>query len=88
MWQASDTCREKPISGRPHYQLYKYFPKMCYPTCGLEINLRRLKASKNIRLITMAEVSDVAGEAGNYKVSVTVQPRYINENCFYCLESF
>jgi len=22
----------------------RYFPKMCHPTCGLEINLRRLKA--------------------------------------------
>ena len=42
-------------------QLYKYFPKMCYPTCGLETNLRRLKANKNIRLYTMAEVSAGSG---------------------------
>lgn len=75
---------KNPSVGGRIAQLYKYFPKMCHPACGLEINLRRLKASKNIRLITMAEVSDVTGQAGNYKVSVTVQPRFINENCTAC----
>jgi len=75
---------KNPSVGGRITQLYKYFPKMCHPTCGLEINLRRLKASKNIRVITMAEVSDVAGETGNYKVNVTMQPRYINENCTAC----
>ena len=75
---------KNPSVGGRITQLYKYFPKMCYPTCGLEINLRRLKANKNIRLITMAEVDNVVGEAGNYTVSVTVQPRYINEKCTAC----
>ncbi len=75
---------KNPSVGGRITQLYKYFPKMCYPTCGLEINLRRLKASKNIRLYTMAEVSNVSGEAGNYKVSVTIQPRFINEKCTAC----
>jgi len=75
---------KNPSVGGRITQLYKYFPKMCYPTCGLEINLRRLKANKNIRLFTMAEVSNVAGEAGNYTVSVNIQPRYINEKCTAC----
>jgi quinone-modifying oxidoreductase subunit QmoA len=75
---------KNPSVGGRITQLYKYFPKMCYPTCGLEINLRRLKANKNIRLYTMAEVSAVSGEAGNYKVSVTLQPRFINEKCTAC----
>ena len=75
---------KNPSVGGRITQLYKYFPKMCHPTCGLEINLRRLKANKNIRLYTMAEVSNVTGEAGNYKVSVTIQPRFINEKCTAC----
>ena len=29
---------------------------MCHPTCGLEINLRRLKGNRNVRVLTMAEV--------------------------------
>ena len=75
---------KNPSVGGRITQLYKYFPKMCHPTCGLEINLRRLKANKNIRVISMAEVSAVTGEAGNYKVSVTVQPRFVHENCTAC----
>ena len=35
--------------------LYRYFPKMCHPTCGLEINLRRLKDNRNVRVMTMTE---------------------------------
>jgi quinone-modifying oxidoreductase subunit QmoA len=65
-------------------QLYKYFPKLCIPTCGIEIQLRRLKANKNVRLLTMAEVTKVEGEEGNYNVTVKVAPRYVNENCTAC----
>ncbi|WP_455204213.1 CoB--CoM heterodisulfide reductase iron-sulfur subunit A family protein [Kaarinaea lacus] len=75
---------KNPSVGGRITQLYKYFPKMCFPTCGLEINLRRLKANKNVRLITMAEVTSVSGDAGNYTVTVTKQPRFINENCTAC----
>ena len=35
--------RNPTLGGRTAL-LYRYFPKMCHPTCGLEINLRRLKA--------------------------------------------
>ncbi|MBF0469964.1 MAG: CoB--CoM heterodisulfide reductase iron-sulfur subunit A family protein [Gammaproteobacteria bacterium] len=65
-------------------QLYKYFPKLCYPSCGLEIQLRRLKANRNVRLITMAEVTSVSGDRGNYTVEVKLSPRYVNENCTAC----
>ena len=34
--------RSPTLGGRTAL-LYRYFPKMCHPTCGLEINLRRLK---------------------------------------------
>ena len=75
---------KSPTVGGRVGQLYKYFPKLCFPSCGIEIQLRRLKASKNIRLLTMAEVAKVEGEAGNYNVSVKVTPRYVNENCTGC----
>lgn len=65
-------------------QLYRYFPKLCHPTCGLEINLRRLKANRNVRVMTMSEVTKVAGESGNYTVSVKTAPRYVNERCTAC----
>ncbi len=43
--------RNASLGGRTAL-LYRYFPKMCHPTCGLEINLRRLKAKRNLRVPT------------------------------------
>ncbi|WP_303906190.1 CoB--CoM heterodisulfide reductase iron-sulfur subunit A family protein [Thiohalomonas denitrificans] len=77
---------KSPSVGGRVGQLYKYFPKLCIPTCGLEIQYRRLKANRNIRLISMAEVTDIKGEEGNYNISVKVAPRYVNENCTACGE--
>jgi quinone-modifying oxidoreductase subunit QmoA len=65
-------------------QFYKYFPKMCFPTCGLEINQRRTKMNPNITVLTMAEVTNLEGEAGNYNATITLSPRYINDNCTGC----
>ena len=75
---------KNPAVGGRVSQLYKYFPKLCHPSCGLEINLRRLKANKNVRLLTMTEVAEVSGEAGNYSVTLKTAPRYVNENCTAC----
>ena len=75
---------KNPTVGGRVSQLYKYFPKLCIPSCGLEINLRRLKANKNLRLLTMTEVSHVEGDTGNYKVTLKTAPRYVNENCTAC----
>ncbi len=41
--------------------LNRYFPKICHPTCGLEINLRRLKGNRNLRVMTQTEVVSVTG---------------------------
>ena len=57
---------------------------MLRATCGLEINQRRAKQNPNLRIITMAEVSDVNGEAGDYSVKVKISPRYVNDNCTAC----
>jgi len=39
---------KRPFIGGRVTQVYKYFPKLCFPTCGLEINQRRMNANKNI----------------------------------------
>jgi quinone-modifying oxidoreductase subunit QmoA len=75
---------KNPAVGGRVSQLYKYFPKLCHPSCGLEINLRRLKANKNVRLLTMTEVAEVSGDPGNYSVTLKTAPRYVNENCTAC----
>jgi len=59
---------------------------MCHPACGLEINLRRLKANPRIQVLTMAEVTGIAGDKGNYSVTVKLAPRFVNESCTACGE--
>jgi quinone-modifying oxidoreductase subunit QmoA len=75
---------KNPSLGGRVAQLYKYFPKLCFPTCGMEINQRRIKANRNLRVFTMAEVQAVSGSAGDYTVKVNIAPRYVNSNCTAC----
>jgi quinone-modifying oxidoreductase subunit QmoA len=64
--------------------LYRYFPKLCHPTCGLEINLRRLKGNRNVRVLTLAEVTKLAGTRGDFTATIRVSPRFVNANCTAC----
>lgn len=73
-----------PYLGGRVAQLHRYFPKLCPPTCGLEINFRRIRENPNIRFLTMAEVSQISGTAGNFEVTVQVAPRYVNDRCVAC----
>jgi len=77
---------KNPSLGGRVSQLYKYFPKLCHPTCGMEINLKRLKANKRIRVLTLAEVSAITGKPGDYTATLKISPRYVNENCTACGE--
>ena len=77
---------KNPYLGGRVAQLNQYFPKLCPPTCGLEINFRRIKDNPNIKVLTLAEVENVSGGPGSYNVSVKLNPRYVNENCTSCGE--
>jgi len=75
--------KEAYLGGRVA-RMNKYFPKLCPPNCGLEINFRRLKNNPLIQIVTLAEVEKVEGEAGNFEVSLRINPRYVNEKCTAC----
>ena len=75
---------KRPYVGGRVSQLYKYFPKLCFPTCGLEINQRRSRMNPNLTILTMAEVTGLKGEKGNYTATVKLSPRYVNDNCTAC----
>ncbi|MCP4748412.1 MAG: CoB--CoM heterodisulfide reductase iron-sulfur subunit A family protein [Desulfobacteraceae bacterium] len=75
---------KNPYLGGRVAQLNQYFPKLCPPTCGLEINFRRIKDNPRIKVFTQAEIEKVDGNTGNYKVAVKINPRYVNENCTCC----
>ena len=71
---------KNPYLGGRVAQLNQYFPKLCPPTCGLEINFRRIKDNPRVQVFTMAEVENIEGAPGNYTVTIRLTPRYVNEN--------
>ncbi|MHC1724572.1 MAG: FAD-dependent oxidoreductase [Syntrophobacteraceae bacterium] len=75
--------REPWLGGRVA-RMNKYFPKLCPPQCGLEINFRRIRTNPLVRVITMAHVEKIEGEAGNFTVGVKIDPRYVNDKCTAC----
>ena len=75
---------KNPYLGGRVAQLHQYFPKLCPPNCGLEINFKRIKNNPRIRILTMAEVENISGGPGNYEVTVKTTPRYVNEKCTCC----
>ena len=64
----------------------RYFPKLCPPYCGLEINFRRIRQNPKITVYTGAEVQALNGTPGNFEAVLKIQPRYINEKCTACGE--
>ncbi len=75
--------REAYLGGRV-LRINQYFPKLCPPACGMEINFRRIKSNPLITYYTMSEVTEIRGEAGAYTVKVKTSPRYVNERCTAC----
>lgn len=75
---------KSPFLGGRVARMNKYFPKLCPPTCGLEINYRRIKFNQRIRYYTLAEIERIEGSAGNYNISIQLNPRYVNERCVGC----
>lgn len=66
-----------PYLGGRVVRMNQYFPKLCPPACGMEINVRRVRQNPGIKVYTMAEVENVSGEAGNYSVTIKINPRYV-----------
>jgi len=76
--------RSASLGGRVA-RMHQYFPKLCPPACGLEINYQRIRNNHGrIKILTLAEVAGVRGEAGAFEVTLRLQPRFVNERCTAC----
>ncbi len=73
-----------PYLGGRVAQLNQYFPKLCPPSCGLEIQFQRIKNNPKVKFFTMAEVASVTGGPGAFDVKIKIRPRYVNANCTMC----
>ncbi len=78
--------REPSIGGHMA-QFDKTFPTLDCAACILTPKMSAVRAHPNITLWTYSEVSRVEGYVGNFKVTVTRNPRYVKEElCVGCLE--
>jgi len=68
--------KEAYLGGRV-VKMNQYFPKLCPPTCGLEINNQRIRNNSRITVHTLAEVVRVSGSRGDFDVTIKVEPRYV-----------
>ncbi len=76
---------KSPAIGGIMSALDKTFPTNDCSMCILSPKLVEVGRHKNINLLTLSEVESLEGEAGNFKVTVRENPRYINmEKCIAC----
>ncbi len=75
---------KEPYLGGNVSQFNNYFPKLCPPACGLEINYRRIRSNPRISYYTGAEVKEFTGKEGDFKVQISLQASLINNSCTSC----
>jgi len=75
---------KNPYLGGRVARMHQYFPKLCPPSCGLEINFRRIRTSRRIRCLTLSEVERISGAPGRYQVTIRRHPRLVNNKCTAC----
>ncbi len=80
----------KPCIGGVMSQLDKTFPTNDCAMCTMAPRLIAVDRNKDIEVITLADIEKVEGEAGNFKVTLKKNARYINEErctgCGECVE--
>jgi heterodisulfide reductase subunit A-like polyferredoxin len=77
------------IGGRM-VQLDEAFPGGDCALCILSPKLVECARNRNIEIITLADIENVSGQAGNFKVKIRQNPRYVDvkkcEGCGSCVE--
>ena len=63
---------KEPFLGGRVIRSHKYFPKMCPPACGFEINVRRIRGNPRITVHTLATVEEITGSARAMRTHATM----------------
>ncbi len=77
--------RDPTVGGRV-LRSHQYFPKLCPPSCGMEINIRRLERNPRVRVMTSTRVTKSERKGDGWTVTLTQSPMYVNERCTACGE--
>ncbi len=80
---------EKPTIGGKMAQIDKMFPSNECSTCTILPKMLELTSNPNMTLVAFAEVKNIEGEAGDFKVKVNKNPRYVDPmKCTACTDCF
>jgi quinone-modifying oxidoreductase subunit QmoA len=77
--------KEPAIGGRV-LRNHHYFPKLCPPSCGMEINAGRLERNHRIKLMVATEVIAAKRSGGIWRVTLRHQAEYVKRTCTECGE--
>ena len=77
--------KEPAVGGRV-LRNHHYFPKLCPPSCGMEINTRRLERNPRVRVMTDTTVASAAERSGEWQVTLAHAPAYVTDRCTFCGE--
>ena len=75
--------RDPSIGGRV-LRSHNYFPKLCPPSCGMELNTRRLERNPRIMVHTGTTVTGAERTADGWSVTLKSAPAYVNSRCTAC----
>lgn len=61
---------KEPFLGGKVSDLYRYYPRLCPPSCGLELMFSKLESDPRIHVLTSSEVESLNGSPGNFSISI------------------
>ena len=65
-------------------QMHQYFPKLCPPLCGLELNLRQIRNNRRIECIVEGEVEQIVDVGERLYAKIRVRARRVDGRCSAC----
>ncbi|MBI4705271.1 MAG: CoB--CoM heterodisulfide reductase iron-sulfur subunit A family protein [Deltaproteobacteria bacterium] len=77
--------REPAVGGRV-LRHHRYFPKMCPPACGMEVNIQRLERSRRVRALMQTELVAARRDPHGWSVTLASAPAYVGPRCTACGE--
>ncbi len=85
--ETGKTCvliEKEPWVGGRVLRLHKYFPKYCPPSCGMEINTKRLFQNPRISLLTNTTLKSATHADAGWNVVLDSAPAFVSDACTLC----
>ncbi len=75
--------REPSVGGRV-LRNHQYFPKLCPPACGMEINTRRLTKTPLVQALMRSEVAAAERSGAGWRVTIHRKAEHVTSACTAC----